>query len=109
MATDPATPVFFEAIVKQLTVAATYNRVGVTFAPHVLYTRHGDLHVDAVTLERDGKPPREVKLGTFKLSGLSGVRLTPRRFTPSPLFDPAAARYAGETLMAVEQGPARAP
>ena len=50
-----------------------------------------------------------MKLGTFKLSGLSGVRLTPRRFTPSPLFDPAAARYAGETLMAVEQGPAGAP
>ena len=102
-APDPATPLFLEAIVKQLAVAATYNRTEVTFAPHVLYTKHGDLHVDAVTLERDGKPPKEEKLGTFKLAGLSAVRVTPRRFAPSALFDPAAERYAGETVMAVQR------
>lgn len=98
---DPATPVFLEAIVKQQAVAATYNRVQVIFAPHVLYTRHGDLHVDAVTIERDGKPPKEAKLGTFKLAGLSAVRLTPRRFVRSAAFDPQSDRYAGETVMAV--------
>ena len=101
MATDPATPVFLEAIVKQQAVAATYNRVEVIFAPHVLYTRHGDLHVDAVTIERDGKPPKEEKLGTFKLAGLSAVRITPRRFTRSALFDASAERYLGETVMAI--------
>ena len=100
-APDPATPVFLEAIVKQQAVAATYNRVDVTLAPHVLYTKHGDLHVDAVTLERDGRPPKEVKLGTFKLAGLSAVRLTPRRFERSALSDAAAERYVGETVMAV--------
>lgn len=99
---DPATPLFLEAIVKQQAVAATYNRVEVTLAPHILYTRHGDLHVDAVTVERDGRPPKEEKLGTFKLAGLSSVRLTPRRFAPSTLFDGSAERYAGETLLAVE-------
>ena len=103
-APDPATPVFLEAIVKQVAVAATYNRVEVTFAPHVLYTKHGDLHVDAVTLERDGRPPKEAKLGTFKLAGLSGVRLTPRRFERSVLFDARAERYVGETVMAVAAG-----
>lgn len=102
MSTDPATPIFLEAIVKRQAVAATYNRVEVTFAPHVLYTKHGDLHVDAVTLERDGKPPREAKLGVFKLAGLSGVRITPRRFAPSASFDPAAERYAGHTVIAVD-------
>ena len=101
MATDPATPVFLEAIVKQQTIAATYNRVQVTLAPHVLYTKHGHLHVDAVTLERDGKPPKEIKLGVFKLSGLSAVRVTPRRFQPSPLFNANDDRYVGETVMAV--------
>ena len=101
MATDPLTPLLLEAIVKQRAVAATYNRMEVTLAPHVLYTRHGDLHIDAVTLERDGKPPREEKLGTFKLTGLSGVRLTPRRFEASALFDADAERYRGETVMAV--------
>ena len=100
-APDPATPVFLEAIVKQQAIAATYNRVEVTIAPHVLYTKHGDLHVDAVTLERDGKPPKEVKLGTFKLAGLSAERLTPRRFERSALFEAGAERYAGETVMVV--------
>ena len=99
---DPATPLFLEAIVKRQALAATYNNVAVTLAPHVLYTRHGDLHVDAVTLERDGRPPREVKLGTFKLAGLGAVRLTPRRFDASALFDPRAERYVGETVMAVQ-------
>ena len=99
---DPATPILLEAIVKRQAVAATYNRTEMTLAPHILYTRHGDLHVDAVTIERDGKPPKEVKLGTFKLAGLSGVRITPRRFTPSALFDPSAERYGGETLLVVE-------
>lgn len=99
---DLATPVFLEAIVKRQALSATYNHVALTLAPHVLYTRHGDLHVDAVTIERDGRPPREAKLGTFKLAGLSAVRLTPRRFDPHALFDPAAERYAGETVMAIQ-------
>ena len=103
-APDPDTPLFLEAIVKQQAVAATYNRTALTLAPHILYTKHGDLHVDAVTLERDGRPPKEEKLGTFKLAGLSAVRLTPRRFAPSALFQPAVERYAGETVMAVETG-----
>ena len=106
MTTDPAasTPILLEAIVKKQAVVVTYNRQEVTLAPHILYTRHGDLHVDAVTLERDGRPPKEEKVGTYKLSGLSGVRLTPRRFLVSALFDAATERYAGETLLAVDAG-----
>ena len=99
---DLATPILLEAIVKRQAVAVTYNRTEAVIAPHILYTRHGDLHVDAVTIERDGKPPKEAKLGTYKLAGLSGVRITPRRFTVSPLFDPGAERYQGEAVMTVE-------
>ena len=55
-----------------------------------------------MTLERDGRPPKEVKLGTFKLTGLGGVRITPRRFDISGLFHRSEQRYAGETLMIVE-------
>ena len=100
----PTTPIVFEAIVKRLAIAATYNRGEVTLAPHILYTRHGELYLDALTIERDGAPPKEVKLGTFKLAGLSPLRLTARRFTPSELFRPGEPRYAGETLMVVEPG-----
>ena len=104
-AAAPAAPaIVLEAIVKQVALAATYNLADVTIAPHILYTRHGDLHVDAITLERDGKPPKEIKIGTFKLSGLGALRVTPRQFTPSKLFDPTDVRYADVTVMAIEPG-----
>ena len=96
-----AAPVILEAIVKHMAVAATYNRGEVVLAPHILYTRHGELYVDAVTSERDGKPPKEAKVGAFKLAGLNPLRITARRFEPSPLFDAADPRYEGQTLMAI--------
>ena len=66
----------------------------------MLYTKHGELYVDGVVLERDGKPPKEAKVGAYKLAGLQPLRLTARRFTPSELFDAKADKYA-ETLLAV--------
>lgn len=99
----PTTPLVFEAVVKRQAIAATYNRGEVTLAPHVVYTRHGEIYVDAITLERDGKPPKEVKLGAFKLAGLGPIRLTPRQFAPSELFDAADQRYDGVTLLAVDR------
>jgi hypothetical protein len=95
-------PVVFEAVVKKQAIAATYNRGTVTLAPHIVYTKHGEIYVDAVTLERDGKPPKEEKIGAFKLAGLSGLRITPRRFTPSELFVPGEEKYVGVTLLAIE-------
>lgn len=95
-------PTMFEAIVRQQCVTATYNRMQVTLAPHVIYTRHGDLFVDAVTIERDGLPPREQKMGTFKLAGLGEIALSKRRFTISVLFAPEAEKYAEAALMKVE-------
>ncbi len=99
---DPgATPVVLEAIVKQLCLAATYNRQEVTLAPHILYTRHGELYVDAVVVEREGKPPKEVKLGAYKLAGLHPLRITARRFDKSALFRPGEPRYKDQTLLAI--------
>lgn len=95
-------PLVFEAIVKQQAIAATYNRGAVTLAPHIVYTKHGEIYIDAVTLERDGAPPREAKLGAFKLTGLTGLRVTPRRFTRSELFVAGEERYQGTTLLAIE-------
>ena len=72
-------PVVLEGIVRKKCVAATYNRMAVILAPHVLFTKNDALYVGAVTLERDGQPPKELKLGLFKLDGLShkeiGARL----------------------------------
>ena len=96
-------PLVFEAIVKQQAIAASYNRGAVTLAPHIVYTKHGEIYLDALTLERDGQPPREAKIGAFKLTGLTGLRVTPRRFTASALFDAKDGKYDGVTLLAIEQ------
>lgn len=93
--------IVLEAIARGTCIQAVYNRMRVTLAPHILYTRHDELYVDAVTVERDGQPPREVKLGAFKLTGLREAALAERSFAREPLFDPAESKYAGVTLFAV--------
>ena len=90
-----------EAIARGTCIRAVYNRMHVTLAPHILYTRHDELYVDAITVERDGRPPREVKLGAFKLTGLREVALVEQVFEREPVFDPDESRYAGVTLFAV--------
>ncbi|MHA6723746.1 WYL domain-containing protein [Sphingomonas sp. RS2018] len=97
-----ALPTLFEAIVKQLCVKATYNRDWVVLAPHVLYTRHGEVYVDAITVARNGMLPREDKLGTFKVSGLGDPTLTGRAFVPNAIFEPDAEKYDGVALLKVE-------
>jgi hypothetical protein len=96
-----ANRILLEAIARGTCVEAVYNRMKVILAPHILYTRHEELYVDAVTLERDGLPPREVKLGAFKVSGLHALTLVDRPFEPQPVFDPAESKYEGVTLFAV--------
>lgn len=90
------------AIGLKLCAVATYNKALVKFAPHILYTRHDDPFVDAMVVERDGKPPREAKLGVFKLAGLKDVRLTADPFQPMRQFDAANESYAGTTIQVVE-------
>lgn len=99
---EPSPATVFEAIVKRQALAATYNRGEIMIAPHVIYARHDELYVDAITIARDGKPPREEKIGTFKLSGLGALRMTPRRFEPSALFVRGDAKYADSALLSIE-------
>jgi hypothetical protein len=96
------TRLILEAIALKKCLMATYNRVDMKLAPHVLYTRHGDLHMDAVALTKAGAPPKYKKLGAFRLSGLSHVALTDEHFAVDALYLPDAERYAGETLLAIE-------
>lgn len=93
--------IVLEAIALGTCIEAVYNRLKVILAPHILYTRHDELYLDAVTVEREGLPPREVKLGSFKLTGLKDMALTDRAFTREPIFDPGDSRYQGVTLFAV--------
>jgi hypothetical protein len=91
-----------EAIVTRRCIEATYNKMTVKLAPHILYTKHDELFIDAVTVEREGEPPRELKLGTFKLAGLAVRELTPIPFNRSDIFNAAEDKYAGVTLLAID-------
>jgi len=89
------------AIERLVRISAIYNKGHVILAPHILYKRHDELYVDAVTIERDGAAPREAKLGTFKVDGLTDPRLDNYRFRPFPAFRPADPKYAGGTVASV--------
>jgi hypothetical protein len=94
--------IVLEAIARRRCLHATYNRAAVRLAPHILYTRHDELFVDAVTLEHDGRRPREKKLGTFKVAGLHEPVVAGQAFRLEPGFDSGDAKYAGVTLLAAE-------
>jgi hypothetical protein len=91
-----------EAIALKKCLSATYNRMHVILAPHVLYKKNDSHYIDAVTLERDGQEPRELKLGAFNLDGLKDVTLTDRTFEPSSLYVPYEERYRDATLFSIE-------
>ena len=89
----------FEAIALQKCLLVTYNKMVVTLAPHILYTRHDEMFIDAVTVDRDGRPPRELKLGTFKLVGLSDIKVLDEPFEAMHgLYDQNDDKYRGVTL-----------
>src|SRR5580765_765468 len=73
-----------EAIARGRCLQAVYNRMAVRLAPPILYTRHDELYVDAVTVERDGRKPRETKIGTFKLDGLRDPAVAGQGFRLEP-------------------------
>ena len=96
------TPMVFEAIVRLKCLSATYNRTRMILAPHILYTRGDALYADALVVSRENMLPREAKIGTFKIDGLSELALTQRIFEQSELFDPTLEKYIATTLMVIE-------
>jgi hypothetical protein len=98
---DPAA-ILSQGIQVKVCVAATYNKATFLLAPHILYTKHDELFVDAMVVERDGKPPKEPKMGTFKLTGLTAVTPTGKRFVPQAEFDALDPKYAETTIRAIK-------
>lgn len=96
-----AVEVLKHALRHHLCVRATYNRDIFILAPHILYERHGEPHLDAVAIERGGSKPQEAKLGTFKISGLRNVAMTSEPVAPFPDFDPADARYDEQVIASI--------
>jgi hypothetical protein len=83
-----------EAIASKRCIAITYNRMRLKLAPHIVYTRHGALFLDAVAVEREGKELSDPRLGTFKLAGLQDVEVIDRSFQLMPGFDENDQKYS---------------
>lgn len=96
------TTLLLEAIALKKAVHAVYNRQTVILAPHILYTRHGEFYMDAVTIEREGNPPREIKVSSFKLTGLNELRFSGSNFERYAIYNADEERYVGETLFAID-------
>ena len=96
------TPLVLQAIALRKCLDAVYNNGRVRLAPHILFSRHEELYLAAVTITRDGQPPREPKLGTFKLAGLKDLAITDAGFDAFPGFDPETHEHGGTALFALE-------
>lgn len=74
MSGNESEPVITGAIRAAMRISATYNGGAVVLQPVLLFREHDALFLMAMTVSRDGKPPREAKLGTFRLTGMRDVR-----------------------------------
>lgn len=97
----PPNALILEAIARALCIRATYNRMSVLLAPHILYQKNDSFYIDAVTIERDGEPPKEEKMGAFNLAGLSEIALTDQPFLRSELYEPKDPKYGANMLFCI--------
>lgn len=91
-----------EAIALRRQLSARYNKLDLILAPHVLYKRNDSYFIDAITILRDGAEPREPKVGSYNLAGLSDVTVLENNFEVHPLFDRMDAKYRGNTLFMID-------
>ena len=90
-----------EAIARLRLIVARYNGSEMRLAPHQLFVRHGDLFLRAFNPMKNWRSEEERRLGSFKLAGLSDIRLTEEEFEPLPDFDTAPPREDDQHLFAV--------
>ncbi|MCW2336135.1 hypothetical protein M2337_000368 [Sphingobium sp. B2D3A] len=92
----------FEAIALRRCLSARYNKLALVLAPHVLYKRNDSYFIDAITITRDGAEPREPKVGSYNLAGLSELDVLETTFDVHPLFDRMDPKYRENTLFMID-------
>src|SRR3546814_16002993 len=70
------TKLLLESIATRKCEETVYNRMAVKLAPHILYTRHDELFIAKVTIKREGKPTREIKIGPIQMTDISPLART---------------------------------
>jgi hypothetical protein len=91
-----------EAIALRQHLGARYNKLDLVLAPHVLYKRNDSYFIDAITILRDGAEPKEPKVGSYNLAGLSDLTVLEDKFEVHPLFDRMDVKYRGNTLFMID-------
>jgi hypothetical protein len=91
-----------EAIATKRALSSTYNGTAFILAPHILYTRRDLVYLDAVAITKNGAPPREEKIATFKVDGMADIAMADGEFSICPLFEPYLEKYRGTTLFSVD-------
>ncbi|MDF0489010.1 hypothetical protein PX554_12775 [Sphingomonas sp. H39-1-10] len=82
-----------QAIKQRLCLNWAYNGTTMEVDPQVIYLRKDSLYCDAVVTQRNATQASELKLGSFRLSGLQHIALIGRTLRPWPGLDLADARY----------------
>lgn len=98
---NPPHLIIMEAIARRLTVLAQYNRQVIELAPHLLFSRHEDLFLGALNLNKQRREGDEPILGKYKLAGLSDLKLTDTAFDPLPGFESAVSSPDEKVVFAV--------
>jgi hypothetical protein len=91
-----------EAIALRRYLAARYNKLALVLAPHVLYKRNDSFFIDAITITREGEEPREPKVGSYNLAGLSELDVLDDTFDVHPLFNRMDPKYRDNTLFMID-------
>ena len=94
--------IILQAIALRHQLAASYNKLQLVLAPHVLYKRNDSYFIDAITILRDGAEPREPKVGSYNLAGLSELAVLDEKFEIHPLFDRMDAKSRENTLFMID-------
>lgn len=92
----------FEAIALRRCLSAKYNKLSLVLAPHVLYKRNDSYFIDAITILREGLEPREPKVGSYNLAGLTELAVAEETFDIHPLFDRMDPKYRENTLFMID-------
>lgn len=98
--TEPRLKVM-EAITRKQAVSARYNGDTIKLAPHMVFERHGDLFVSALNMSKEWRSADEMRLGQFKLAGLSAAELLPEPFVTLSCYDRTPPREGDVLIFSV--------
>lgn len=100
----PAPDILCEAVAKRLCVTANDGDIAIKIAPHIVYkrTKKETRTVDAVLVERNGKPVNHATLRSYTVAELSDIAITEDGFTVDPDFDPQDIEYSRGAFCVLE-------